>query len=869
MVRLWRARQVALWVVATGLAAPLATAGSITAHAVAPFHLPRSPLSGSVLVARAIHTGTLQPGGQAVARGASSATPTCSPTPCALPNVQASTGKKPVNEDPIAASPVNTQNLLTGGNDYNCSSLLGFFASGNGGASWNHNCMSTPAAQPFGCGDPGVGYDLTGAAYITGIASSSSACVPGVIIFEKSTDNGAKWSAPGVAVTPLFSGGLTDKPWLQVDDNPGSPHANALYISVTQFDATGNDSEISVSHSTNGGSTWTTTTVDPVQVFPPEVDQFSDLAIAKDGTVYVSWMRCAASGGTCGGTLATLLLSKSTDGGNTWSKPAAIATVTLAPDHGSCCFYGALPNTFERVSEGPVIGIDNSSGPQAGNLYAAFYTWTGSFMVVEVASSSNGGTTWGTPVRVAGCNPNDEFFPWLSVSGAGLVGVSWLDRRDDPFNRSYEAFAAVSSDGGATFLGLQIASAASNPNNDGFRGTFMGDYTGGVWNTTGSTLYASWMDSRNGTNMQDETGGRIGTGSGTAWNVVCNPNVGTQSQLNAVAAVSASDVWAVGFSTPSSGVKQTMTEHWNGTSWSVVPSPNVGPSANQLNGVAVVAANDIWAVGTSTSSSGVFQTLTEHWDGTSWNVVSSPNLGTLGSSFNSVAAVSAKDIWAVGSFNGAGRTLIEHWNGATWSVVSSPSVGTLTNLLTQVAIVSASDVWAVGYLTSCTGACVTQTLTENWNGTSWNVVPSPNVDPSSNVLSGVAVVAGNDVWAVGSSGGISNPTQTLTEHWNGTSWSVVPSANVASSSNGLGAVAVVAANDIWAVGASTLNFSETLIEHWNGSNWQVVKSLTVGTQGNNLVGTAAITTRNVWAVGIDLTSITGSSMVPLIEQYCC
>ena len=43
-----------------------------------------------------------------------------------------------------------------------------------------------------------------------------------------------------MAVTPLFSGGLTDKPWLQVDDNVSSPRANALYLSVTQFDATGN-----------------------------------------------------------------------------------------------------------------------------------------------------------------------------------------------------------------------------------------------------------------------------------------------------------------------------------------------------------------------------------------------------------------------------------------------------------------------------------------------------------------------------------------------------------------------------------------------------------------------------------------------------
>src|SRR5712691_3307492 len=233
-------------------------------HASAQFHLPRSPLSGSVLVARAIHSGQLRPTGHGSGITPLPQLPTCSPTPCALPNVQASVGKKPVNEDPIAANPANAQDLLTGGNDYNCSSLLGFFASANGGSTWNHTCMNTPAADPVGCGDPGVGYDLTGAAYITGIVSPNSSCFPGMIIFEKSTDNGAKWSAPAVAVPPLFSGGLTDKPWLQVDDNPSSPHASALYLSVTHFDATGNDTQISVSHSTNGGTTWTTSAVDKV-----------------------------------------------------------------------------------------------------------------------------------------------------------------------------------------------------------------------------------------------------------------------------------------------------------------------------------------------------------------------------------------------------------------------------------------------------------------------------------------------------------------------------------------------------------------------------------------------------------------------------
>src|SRR5205807_2162767 len=216
-------------------------------------------------------------------------------------------------------------------------------------------------------------------------------------------------------------------------------------------------------------------------------------------------------------------------------------------------------------------------------------------------------------------------------------------------------------------------------------------------NSTGTTLYASWMDSRNGASMQDEVGGRIGTGSVPAWNFACSPNVGASSnQLNGVAAVSASDVWAVGYAYPSAstGVSQTLTEHWNGTSWNVASSPNVGTLSNQFNAVAVVSATDIWAVGyADSSSSGVLQTLTEHWNGSSWSVVSSPSPGTSTNQLTAVAVVSASDIWAVGFFfttSGLQETLTEQWNGTSWKVVTSANVGS-QSLLYGVTVVSASD----------------------------------------------------------------------------------------------------------------------------------------------------------------------------------
>jgi hypothetical protein len=84
--------------------------------------------------------------------------------------------------------------------------------------------------------------------------------------------------------------------------------------------------------------------------------------------------------------------------------------------------------------------------------------------------------------------------------------------------------------------------------------------------------------------------------------------------------------------------------HWNGSAWTVIASPNAlttGASViNRLHGVAVIAPNDVWAVGYSTGGSQGYRTLTMHWDGVSWQIVPSPNL-RLPSQYNALNAISA------------------------------------------------------------------------------------------------------------------------------------------------------------------------------------------------------------------------------------
>ena len=201
--------------------------------------------------------------------------------------------------------------------------------------------------------------------------------------------------------------------------------------------------------------------------------------------------------------------------------------------------------------------------------------------------------------------------------------------------------------------------------------------------------------------------------------------------------------------------------------WSIVKSPNAGSDVNELLGVAAVSTTNVWAVGYYTKNGGA-QTLIEHWNGTSWQVVSSPNVaGSSGSGLVSVVAVSATNVWAAGGYansRGVGQTLIEHWNGTSWQVVSSPNVaGSDTNSLYGVAAVSAHDIWAVGfYSPTPTGAALT--LIEHWNGTSWQVVSSPNVGSRDNFLLGVTrVPSSSSLWAVGLYIDSSGSSKTLTE----------------------------------------------------------------------------------------------------------
>ena len=146
--------------------------------------------------------------------------------------------------------------------------------------------------------------------------------------------------------------------------------------------------------------------------------------------------------------------------------------------------------------------------------------------------------------------------------------------------------------------------------------------------------------------------------NGSAWAVVATPNVGpADNALQDVSATSGGDVWAVGAVEEGQPYKgKTLTEHWDGTRWTRMPSPNK-ISADHLAGVTAIAPNDVWAVGSYWSDALTVKALTMHFDGTRWTIVAAPP-----ESLNDVSGASSNDVWAVSS-------IIEHRDGVRWSVV--------------------------------------------------------------------------------------------------------------------------------------------------------------------------------------------------------
>lgn len=336
------------------------------------------------------------------------------------------------------------------------------------------------------------------------------------------------------------------------------------------------------------------------------------------------------------------------------------------------------------------------------------------------------------------------------------------------------------------------------------------------------------------------------------WQVMPSPN--TSLPINALHSISLSssvDGWAVGqaANAPASALptkERPLVEHWDGQHWQIVSTPTL-PYGGNLFDVVSLAPDNAWAVGNMISMPGTADhdlyttALIEHWDGHQWTVAPSPTIATGSSNLNKLAALAADDIWAVGSVydnitpSGTLNThgLIEHWNGQQWQIIVTPSQSA-DEQFNSITALAPDNIWAAGYSRGSDQQPV-QPLVEHWNGSQWSIVPSPNpAGTSPSVLTGISAVSANDIWAAGvtTSAAAANKGPAccyaaLLEHWDGQRWSIVasPSSGMVILRN----IIALGPDNIWAIGdtwkqQTTDGQAQGLIEHWDGQRWSVVAS---------------------------------------------
>ena len=351
--------------------------------------------------------------------------------------------------------------------------------------------------------------------------------------------------------------------------------------------------------------------------------------------------------------------------------------------------------------------------------------------------------------------------------------------------------------------------------------------------------------------VADDTTQVNATSCSPVWSTADGQNVGTAAIFYGISVSTRGDAWAVAYS-EESHTEKTLIEHWDGRAWVIVPSPNQGNGDNILYGVDAISANDVWAVGFYEGSDDRKQTLIEHWDGTAWVIVSSPNVGSEGNVLRGVSASSATDVWAVGwsGDDGDDQTLIEHWDGLAWSIVASGNIGPSGNFLYGVSVTSRRDGWAAGYAFDPTTEALVSVI-EHWDGSAWSIVSTPNPSTEQNTLFAVSAVSPSTAWAVGwfvDAVGLQRP---LTLRWNGSVWSVDPTPPGMETLEGdLFGLGAVSAGDAWATGWDfTGGQTRILIEHWDGAVWSLIPSPPIFEEGF-LYGAAADSRGHVWAAGI-------------------
>jgi streptogramin lyase len=313
-------------------------------------------------------------------------------------------------------------------------------------------------------------------------------------------------------------------------------------------------------------------------------------------------------------------------------------------------------------------------------------------------------------------------------------------------------------------------------------------------------------------------------GAERAIRAAATPPGATSSILRSIACSAGSNCDAVGYTT-SAGKIVTLAEHWDGKEWMVRSTPNpAGASESRLEGVSCTSASNCMAVGNYKAGS-VVAALAERWNGSTWSLVTTPASGTPAPYLYGISCSGPSDCWAVGKsgyqqgeeveHKPVSAALLEHWNGA-WSIVSSASA---PGPLSKVSCASTSSCVAV---TGQEGLALVR-----WNGSTWaqQTVAAPPTGPNGATLKDISC-QGSVCTVVGASS-VNGHSAPLVERWNGTQWSVQPATDPVgiveeTTSSSLEGISCPSAGACTAVGVrTTASETQPLIEGWDGTDWSL------------------------------------------------
>ena len=190
------------------------------------------------------------------------------------------------------------------------------------------------------------------------------------------------------------------------------------------------------------------------------------------------------------------------------------------------------------------------------------------------------------------------------------------------------------------------------------------------------------------------------------------------------------------------------------------------------------------------------------------------------------------------------HNLVEHYDGTQWSVVPTPTLK--KGALSAIGGLSGTDFWIAGATVSNV-RLVGDPIVMHFDGEEFKRVAFPGTGL---VLSGIVEIAANDAWIVGNNG------STMTAHWDGKVWTVVPSPGAGSFSE-LSAVSAISSTDVWAAGHIEADKDGVesllyLIEHWDGKNWTISPISPTPHGFDRLFGVQAFPSGSVFVAGIAL-----------------